>query len=540
MHRVNTLSALCSAWVFLFAWFVPGSADAQVRLWSREIGKDFTLTSTPSGDVLASNGEQTMLLNRKTGETVWSREDLRNCKVQPPRPFSCTYSRSSFSIPLPSTFVPTTPMRIVSHSPANGRLILLDIAGGKTLFDTDDPKIGDVASYMFSRASNQLAMYIKQDDEFTVAALGMDGKVLWRLKSTIRKDAEWLAALEDGSVLLTGKGGDDKRVLAAFDLTKGQLAWETSTFTEDDVKEARVIRSSEDSLIAYLTKDGPLRIDKSGKVMWRASALKGEDLTEIAVAEKAVLVRREKTIVALASDDGRVLWRQQIRFDPTFMQSHAGGLLVWSPERLDLLDIATGAPRWKRPANLPEGSTYDASDKQAFVAGKNRLVAVDLADGSVSELTGFQFGDGEAPTDVSLSGTGVIVESPQNFGRYDLQSRKLEHRYYKAPRTSGWSRLGAFALDMVGSAYAPSRFLDALDKRFGLTVSKREFLYYYFENESGGDTRRFGYVRVDKGTGEEAGTLWLNARNPTLAFDGEAGILFAHYEQSIDAYQFVD
>ena len=161
-----------------------------------------------------------------------------------------------------------------------------------------------------------------------------------------------------------------------------------------------------------------------------------------------------------------------------------------------------------------------------------------MLDGALRTLANYQFEDDEVPSRLSLVGSALLLESSQQFARYDLDQLTFSDQYYyKAPRTSGWMRLGALAMAAMAGGV---NFINVMNARFGVTSLGSLYSYFYFENDNGGDARRFGFTRIERTTGEEAGTLWLNKRIPGVAFDSESGVIFANGDGTLEAFRFVD
>ncbi|MEE8367083.1 MAG: PQQ-binding-like beta-propeller repeat protein [Thermoanaerobaculia bacterium] len=534
---------------------LPSPGYGQVRLWSRDIGGNFYFLSTSTGDLLVSTQNKTMLLDGETGETIWTRDDLTGCKAvfAPIYQFECKYlplGDLNFEI-LPSV------QRMIGHESVDGELAIFDLETGATVFEPESGSFGKIRRYVHSEPSGQLAFFAEgEDDEFLMVGVRLaDGRVMWQFDSPTTKDPAWLGVLEDGSVLMYGKN-DGERILAMLDLKEGTIAWQNDEVLDEDVKvlwapklrfsgkdwrpkQYRIeplIFDSESTLISFVTKDGPMRLSRDGELIWRGVDLDGKDPSQMILAEGVLYLLQEKNVFAIDSSDGRILWRVKARFDPDTIELHDQGLLVWSKKRLDLLDTESGSPRWRKELDISEAAAnaHVVTSERIYVAGKKVLSEVNILDGGLTRLARYEFDDGEGPTRLSLAETSLILESPQNFARYDLTSQEFIHRYYKSPRSSGWARFGAYARGGLAG------FLTVFGARYGYTALRAQYSYYYFENEDGGEARRFAFIRVDRETGQEEGTLWLNQRKPEIIFDSQTEILFSREKGSLEAARFIN
>ncbi|HUE85964.1 MAG TPA: PQQ-binding-like beta-propeller repeat protein [Vicinamibacterales bacterium] len=552
--------------VAVLVLLVTSGAQAQSASWRYQTERDVDyLRLTPRGTLLVGTGNETLVLDGGSGKPLWSRRDLTGCKALDPSPvqeyeFKCE-SRGSGDLNF--VMVPTESPRIVGHHAPDGRFAVLDLDTGKTLFDSAGQEIGKVRRYALVAPFTQVVFVAEgPKSEYSVHAVGLDdGSLRWSFESAITDDPVWLGSPSPGSLLLYGKGRNGTRVLAEFDVEAGKNAWQSSTILKEDVREAgpRMVGAQEwrskayrvaplihdaGTTLAFISRDGPMRFDRNGQVLWRASDLGGADPSQMILENGGLFTRQGRDLVAVDAATGRTRWRQRLRLEPAAIVPLADtGLLVWTHDRVDLLSFETGARLWPDVAEIPsvrDSSTWNifspdwnlggvspllVGDGKLFVAGRRTLAAIDVATGVRTDLAGYDFRGDEAPEVLERWNEGFLLMSHQNIVGLDRDGRERFARYYPAPGLSSWAKLGIGLVSVAAGQSAPLAMAFRMRIR-EMAISDRA-VYMHFENREGrSDAERFGLVRLDAGTGEARGTLWHNERNPILVMNPASGVVY--------------
>ena len=548
-------------------------------LWTHEDTKDieyFTVTS--AGHLFVTTGERGLLLDRQSGRALWTTTDLRDCEplLIPDRfHFRCEYRDTDLN------FIPASAKRMVGHHPKDGRLAAFDLESGKVLFDSEDAGIGKVREFAFWAATDRVALYGERKDGTRFGAIVSlaSGRIEVQGDTLLREDVVFLGVAQNGVALTYGKTRDGKPAISAANLSEGRMAWEKAGLSRAELESynrkvsmpgvtysVKTYRfqppaaAAEGAVILYMSKDGPFRVDASGQQTWKASKLAGSDPSQMQVYEGVLYVLREDLVSALDANDGRVLWQQKPRIDARFMAPTPAGVLLWAENKVDLLARETGKPAWqasapvegldrwaetldpKRPPEAGAPAPFLTSASEVFVATRDALVAIKLADGSQRQVVSYEFGDKESPESLARDGDAFQIDATQNTARVSGDGRLVYSKHYGAPGLSGWAKLGAtVAVAAFTPGYAiPGTMSDVFGERNTATTLGAQYAYYYFEPEGSDDeSRRFGFVRVERSTGSERGTLWLNARRPKLALDPASSTVFVQdSDKTIQALAF--
>ncbi len=520
-----------------------------------------------------------MLLNGATGKVVWSRSDLRDCKPVVPGGGVRYSFRCNYLDELDLGFILTgiaSPI-LIGHSPEKGRVAILDAKTGATRFDSKDHPLGNIREYIYSPQTDQIAIYgdNKNDRYFMAAVRTSDGVVQWQAESQIADDPVWLGVLDNGAALMYGKNRDGRRILSLWDLPAGRAGWQASGILEEDVRDAgprmakapkyrqrfwRVAPLLSDKsgsfVIAFVSHDGPIRLDSNGKLVWRASALRGKDASHMVLDGETLYIIQDKNVFALNSQTGLVMWKHEGRFDPKALLGHSRGVLVLGQEHVDLLDRQSGKGIWPDvPATpnlekwvkdlpefgLPRGyedvAPFAVRDDFVYVAGEKNLAKIGVKDGKITELAKYEFGDDEAPVALTTTEGAIVLESTQNIARFEQDGRLLFHRHYRAPGASVWSKVGTVSWVMLAPPLMMTDPLGVLTEVFGrrskATSAAERYRYYYYEEKDADDDRKFGFVRMEVTTGQDSGTLWLNQRRPEMVFDSKSERLLLKRDDKI-------
>ena len=464
-----TLVAVLILTGFSGSYAAQESTPQQSLLWtyeSRDNIEHFQLT--PSGDLLVSSKSKIALVSAETGEVVWSRDDIRDCKGS--STIKCRYLEKGGSELI---LLSNTPYALFTPKES---VALLDWRTGVTLFDSADHPIGKIREYRYIAQRTQFVLWaeIKKNSYALAAIKAGDSELQWLSEITISKDFEWLGVQEDGTALVYGKDRTGKRILMALNLNTGDVTWQTQDLLKEDLNGsvsfsgvrsywAPPIYDTEETVLLFISKDGPMRLDTDGQLLWRAEELADKFFFGgMAYADGVLFVSvRTKTfpttrhsVFAIDTRDGSIIWQEELEIGPiTLVETHPRGLLIayrgdpnYTPG-IALLDLQTGKPAWTR--GMPHGWHTDwlsarfsgvelpivvDNDALYFAVG-GALTSLNLEDGSFNTIANYAFMDNESPTSLSLIDGNFFLNSSHNFAGFDSGGQPLYQRYYKAPGT---------------------------------------------------------------------------------------------------------
>jgi len=571
-----TLVAIFILTGFSGSYAAQESTPQQSPLWTYDSRDNVEYYKPlPSGDLLVSSKSEIALLGAKTGEVVWSRNDIRDCKTpwwwssnSEEELVECRYLNKGGS---EFILLSNTPYALFAPKE---RVALVNWRTGATLFDSADHPLGKIREYKYISQLAQLVMFaeIKKNTYALAAIKAGDSELQWLSEITISKDFEWLGVREDGTALFYGKNRNGKRILTALDLNTGGIAWQNQDLLKEDLKSwfyAPPIYDTEETMLLFISEDGPMRLDTDGQLLWRAEELADKLISRgVAYADGVFFVAaRTKTfpitktsVFAIDTSDGSIIWKDEfdIGLIPN-IEIHPKGLLIaygaydyrgtdgrmtYQSGGLALLDLQTGKRVWKEKMPGEWRSEWLSlsrfgvqlpfvvgDDAIYYVTQQSELIALDPEDGSLNTIARYNFLDNESATSLSLIDGDFFLNSSYNFAGFDSNGQQLYQRYYKAPGPSNWAKAAAIALDSLAIA---SGFPDSLEgevnydnvretwaKRYGTAVDTRRFSYTNIEAEKyrKDDDQQFALVQFDKFTGKEVGRVWLNKRTPEFVVD---------------------
>ena len=313
----------------------------------------------PSGDVFVNTEAQTLIVSGSEGETIWATSDLRDCG--PPRfgYLECRYlnERAQLDFLIDTTRVPYARLVLDEH------LLVLNLVSGEIVFDSREHALGKVLDHKYALGFDRLLLFSEggpQGYAVSVVRLG-DSAPAWTSTIPISKDFQWIGVLEDGTVLAYGKSRSDQRTVAAVDLQAGEIAWTTTGLLSENVRSPRgrrprvptPFRDDDGALVAFLSKDGPIGVGAEGELLWRAAALDGEDPSAISYQGGDLLyLTQDDDLFTVSRMDGDVVWTHEPESDSCGISLRARGVLVWSEDGLNLLELDSGEPIWEGLARV--------------------------------------------------------------------------------------------------------------------------------------------------------------------------------------------
>ena len=352
----------------------------------------------------------------------------------------------------------------------------------------------------------------------------------------------------DTAIILLGRTAASPTTLMYVDVPTGKARWRLDTLFNAEPKvfssggvsylfgNQSPHEDSDTSMVLYLSSDGPVRLDvRDGRVLWRASALRGAKLplpsdgyAAMIQSRGLLVVPSGDSLVALKSGDGggTVAWHT-----PKFKQkvfratTTRRGLLVRGYEWFDLLDPTTGRSLWHGPVEI-KNATWDALRGDTdFVADDKHVLAINVGDGTVRTLAEFDFKERERPTGFTVWKEGIILNSWHNLMLVERTGTVRYQKLYPSPKSSFGELMNPLVTDIMRPT---TRW-----------VAGHIFFYTGLSDAQGHEG--FSVVEVDPVDGHEAGRLWFNGRVPSYSLDGVTST--AYYkrdDQTIDALPLLD
>lgn len=219
-----------------------------------------------------------------------------------------------------------------------------------------------------------------------------------------------LPVVVDGTAYVptvTRTGDGRETAVVAVDGSDGRRRWRRTMSGAGDPPFRAVSRPSVDGDAVYVAGwfGGIQALDRAdGRRRWRrADPFDGDGVREcrpVAAPDGPVVVVGDEEIVALAPGDGDRRWSrttpEDVRYRPGGTPVAEGTVLVTREEReedrLRALDVETGDTRWTAAVDSgDETVTPVVADGTVYVAGRSRLVALDLDDGTPLFESSFEY-----------------------------------------------------------------------------------------------------------------------------------------------------
>ncbi len=206
-----------------------------------------------------------------------------------------------------------------------------------------------------------------------------------------------------------------------------------------------VIYASSDKYVHALnTADGSLPWGKATKVKKHVKGLK--------LTTQGLVIRGDSYLNVLDLATGQPLWKKPFKKNVWQMSEVAAGLVVKSGSFVNLLDLATGQPLWKKKFKKvkDDATNFVVKDDIVVVYSDKKLYAINLSDGAYTEIAKkLKFEGKEAPGRLLLRDDGYFLQSSNNLMLISFSGEKLFHSYHKAPGMSFGEKLAAKAAGEV-------------------------------------------------------------------------------------------
>lgn len=409
-------------------------------------------------------------------------------------------------------------------------LVALDASTGSVLWQLDD--LPDLDAGLYWGRCGTLTGLSYRKDKITAFDLA-SGRRLWdqRALPPFREIRGYVSLGEKDLLLLFLRTAATDRALVAVQLSTGALRWQRDELfvqsprfaarrgVSDIVEYQAVLMDTDTSLVLYVSADGPTRLDaRTGVTLWKGEALGPRvpslaDYAAMRVADSVLVIPNGNGLVALDQRDGHRLWEQS-----ELLPTHASrlvpmesGLLVRAGRAyVTVLDPATGTPRWAHPLTTPtDGVAYEIVGDRYYLVSRDRLLVAELASGDTTGLLDLVFDGGEHAEAMFEAEAGLLIASRQNVFRIDFPNTVRYHRFYKAPGSTFFEKLGG----------ALSGNLGVFGARLGEAQLRSEYAYFLTTTPDSAGRTGNSLVRVALSDGSEAGRLWFRERAPRFRAD---------------------
>jgi outer membrane protein assembly factor BamB len=419
-------------------------------------------------------------------------------------------------------------------------LTALDAAGGSKAWQLKD--LPNLSAGLFLGPNDSVPGMSYQKDKLVVFDMAT-GTPIWAQDSLPAEErilAYYRLARRDLLLLFLQppkKSGSKTPILAAMRLSTGEKLWQRNDIFAQPLKFGgeggvsdittyqRLILDSDSTVLIYLTRDGPIRLDtRSGATLWQGKALAGrpvpsmnetEPYAGMMVYDSVLVVPTAEHLLALDTRDGHLVWEQSADYPkrPSYLDRPTAGILVKTGSAyVTVVDPATGKARWSRPLTVEiSGAAYELTEDRYFVVSGDRLLSALLATGDTTGLANLTFGGGEHALQVFRIGEHLVIASRQNVAVADLEGHVTYQRYVKAP---GVSFLQQFAAGLMGMQYAPN-------SRYGSADMTALYSYFFTDEPDRAGRKGYSIVRLKLEDGVEAGRVWVSEKGTSYRIDTE-------------------
>jgi outer membrane protein assembly factor BamB len=394
------------------------------------------------------------------------------------------------------------------------------------------------------------------------------GETRWSSRSLpIESSYGHVPVVERRMLLVYGKRAAARSVLVAADLETGAVLWQQDGLFAADPEplvvrgpyrtrktmlgHQRPVFDSDTSMVLYVSKDGPIKIDvRTGSLLWRSEGFRGKEppapmkgYAAMVYADSILYVPSEDRLTALHLRDGRILWdRTHLKSKPQQLDWTPSGLVVRVPH-IDVLDLRTGTSRWPRPfTDLKHSTPFVVRGDKVYVAAHGVFYAINLADGTAVRLSQYKLRETDQPDSLNAVPGGFVLRSAQNVIVFDTTGVPAHQLFYPPPKLSTLTRV-AFAVAAIAISewsYAEAKSAAArtgdpqtyvivnpiLSRRYGASRKVHDHYYVLTVVTDSSARRGPGLVKLNIVTGKEESRLWLGDRTPEYEVDGIESMLF--------------
>ena len=425
---------------------------------------------------------------------------------------------------------PSDPLAILAF---DDRIVALDASTGAVRWEVE--KLAGLSSTPYPGLG-------LLTEDYAVNGIDLsNGKVLWRRQEpsdSLHAMVHW----PSDSLIIQFRIGDEDRVrMLALDAMTGQQAWETTDFVTQDLAKDGSLQfvglDDSDRAVIYVSRDGPFLVDISnGEVLWRGLPLTGRPVPSrrsgsatVTADDSLVYVPTERGVAAFDRANGERRWElwddESLR--PRLLAKTPWGLLVFASRIADgsiketqfyLLDRATGQPVWK-VEDAGAGHVFTRPDS-VFVGGTGKVAALDIEHGALGEVAKFKVWRGAALRHFGMDQDGYHFGWAFGASALNRSGEERFEVYFEPP----------------GQSFSEAALSGNRSRPGGMGGS--EGWYVYTGEPIEDKTFGFSIARIDMETGEVAGRVYLDDRNPNYRVNRAADLAFVQRENEIAAYAF--
>ncbi len=523
------------------------------------------------GTLLVGTSDTLCSIDPETGSTMWTRKE---------------FSKTS---PFNVREIPGTPVLLVNdHSSTfnpKTKIVALDILTGETIWETEREQGYPVGTYPIYTKKIVLIFssgYVEGQGSgiFMAAHEIMSGKRLWRVKYSDASDLTLHLADNSGKFFATvDMSGHAEPVVegdfvylpftgaACYDLNTGEKKWghEFKAVTREFKRAAAGIVIDGDTVFASgVTK--VFAFDKaSGTKKWESGRVYSGTTVQLLPTKDQLLVRlggnflvtgqkewkleKPLRILSVKKTDGTEIWEYKDIDDGItnmeLIDDHT--LMVADARRLIGLDL-NGSGKITEKFSVPlEFKRKLGTGEAVAKIGLGVLGGLSgLATATVKSVSSKDRLD--IPVNISKLDNGhIVVRGRQHLLAFDPANQSIPwSTYYPAPGAAGWEMGLMFALTAANAlaanaSYAAGQsslssasssisqslanFDKYQNKRYSATKTGTELVYILTRIEENG-SKGNGLMAVNLATGEAAGQILLDDKEPNYSVDDYTGRLF--------------
>ena len=542
----------------------------------REI-KYFRLTSL--GTLLVSTDRKTMSLDPLTGSELWVSESLRKCE-----------EHKTYSILVHCELEPLGKVQLISNPLSNlGYLLgekgtaVVDLDTGLIPWVWDNSSLDgkDVDVHLSRTTGDPLLSFA-----FAVTEASKRGTKIARIR-LVDGHQDWVTDLpfvkglgilkriysagwRQDLLILLGKTDDDNFTMIGLDPASGSILWKQDGLQDEFQSGDEYL--VEDSMVIIPSEHGPFSLDTTtGDIRWRIEDYSREfgycsfcSLYE----EGRLIVVHDGEVESINTADGAILWREKTPGASDHLMMTSAGLLVGCAagevvcgKMVELRDPTTGASLWPKPVEIHRSKSstgnpvvLDESQNKMFFALDDHLYALNIQDGSRTDLGSFHFDRDEVPDRIELVENNVVLLSNQSMAGFSLDGGLLYEHYFKAPKSKGfWGGLGnilaaqsinlaisvalhttvpstrtSFYSPRVGEAIVgPPAIHPSITKRLSADAVASNYRVIFTDEPDKAGNKGYSLVQIAYDDGREVGRAWVNKRAPSLVMDPFTLTIFA-------------
>lgn len=416
-------------------------------------------------------------------------------------------------------------------------LAALDPANGRILWTRTD--LGGLKEAALDYLSTGYAV-VTRADRMDLVDL-RTGQTRWDTRAlSFTAPRGWLpVGTADSTILMLGRTAESPTTLVAVDVATGKVRWrqdhlfgvEPKVFTESGVPyllgNQDPLVDTDSTLVLYIGAEGPMRLDaRSGALLWRSSELHTGDVPAprdgyawMRLRHGMIVIPSEKSLVGMRTADGHAAWVHSCKGKVIRLMWTTDGLLARGEDWIDLLDAGTGKSVWPVPVEVKRSTRMVLRGDTIFIEADKKLLAIQVANGTVRTLASLKFEQGEEPGGIAVFPEGIVLNSWHHITLFDRHGLQRNHLSYPSPKETFGEALGRASIGT--STRRPVTFWGGDD------------LYFYTGAPDDEQHQGFSLVKFDPAMWREAGRIWFGSRVPSYLVDWSAGLVYYQPEDRV-------